>query len=145
MPPFRACFPKKGIKKKGPFSPFGKRPLCHILYPVFTSSNHPQLPQRTDPLAGMHNVADAVVPLIGGVEVRVAAKHHIMKKTGAPICTDAPVCNQTLYELPVDAAFGVVYDLLDFKFVIGHRAKSFLNETMEMVLQVTKNRIIIIL
>ena len=105
----------------------------------------PQLPQRTDPLAGMHNVADAVVPLIGGVEVRVAAKHHIMKKTGAPICTDAPVCNQTLYELPVDAAFGVVYDLLDFKFVIGHRAKSFLNETMETVLQMTKNKIIIVL
>ena len=41
-------FSEKGHKKKGPFSPFGKRPLCHILYPVFTSSNHPQLPQRTD-------------------------------------------------------------------------------------------------
>ena len=47
--------------------------------------------------------------------------------------------------MPIDAAFGVVYDLLEFKFVIGHRAKSFLNETMEMVLQVAKNRIIIIL
>ena len=45
----------------------------------------------------------------------------------------------------MNAAFGVVYDLLDFKFVIGHRAKSFLNETIETVLQVTKNRIIIIL
>ena len=42
-------------------------------------------------------------------------------------------------------SFMIVYDLFDFKFVIGHRAKSFLNETMEMVLQVTKNRIIIIL
>ena len=68
----------------------------------------------------MHDVADAVVPLIGRAEVCVAAKHHIMKKTGAPVCTDAPVCDQTLYELPVDAAFGVVYDLLDFKFIIGH-------------------------
>ena len=105
----------------------------------------PQLPQRADPLTGMYDVADAVVPLIGRAEVCVAAKHRIMKKTGAPVCTDAPVCDQTLYELPVDAAFGVVYDLLDFKFVIGHRAKSFLNETIETVLQVTKNRIIIIL
>ena len=93
----------------------------------------------------MHDVADAVVTLIGRAEVRVTAEQRIMKKTGAPVCTDAPVCDQTLYELSVDAAFGVIYDLLDFKFVIGHRAKSFLNETMEMVLQVTKNRIIIIL
>ena len=106
---------------------------------------HPQLPQRADPLAWMHDVADAVVALVGCAEVCVAAKHRIMKKTGAPVCTDAPVSDQALYELSVDAAFGVVYDLLDFKFVIGHRAKSFLNETMEMVLQVTKNRIIIIL
>ena len=105
----------------------------------------PQLPQRADPLTGMHDVADAVVTLIGRAEVHVTAEHRIMKKTGAPVCTDAPVCDQTLYELPVDAAFGIVYDLFDFKFVIGHRAKSFLNETMEMVLQVTKNRIIIIL
>ena len=105
----------------------------------------PQLPQRADPLTGMHDVADAVVLLIGRAEVCVAANYRIMKKTGAPGCTDAPVCDQTLYELPVDAAFGIVYDLFDFKFVIGHRAKSFLNETMEMVLQVTKNRIIIIL
>ena len=93
----------------------------------------------------MHDVTDAVVPLIGRAEIRVAAKHRIVKKTGAPVCTDAPVCDQTLYELPIDAAFGVVYDLFDFKFVIGHRAKSFLNETMEMVLQVTKNRVIIYL
>lgn len=105
----------------------------------------PQFPQRADPLTGMHDVTDAVVPMIGRAEVCIAAKHRIMKKTGAPVCTDAPVCDQTLYELSVDAAFGVIYDLLDFKFVIGHRAKSFLNETMEMVLQVTKNRIIIIL
>ena len=105
----------------------------------------PQLPQRTNPLTGMYDVTDTVVPLIGCAEVCMAAKHRIMKKTGAPVCTDAPVCDQTLYELPVDAAFGVVYDLFDFKFVIGHRAKSFLNETMEMVLQVAKNRIIIIL
>ena len=68
----------------------------------------------------MHDVADAVVTLIGRAEVRVSAKHRIMKKTGAPVCTDVPVCDQTLYELPVDAAFGVVYDLLDFKFIIGH-------------------------
>ena len=99
----------------------------------------PHLPQRADPLTGMHDVTDAVVPMIGRAEVCIAAKRRIMKKTGAPVCTDAPVCDQTLYE------FGVIYDLLDFKFVIGHRAKSFLNETMEMVLQVTKNRIIIIL
>ena len=105
----------------------------------------PQFPQRADPLTGMHDVTDAVVPMIGRAEVCIAAKHRIMKKPGAPVCTDAPVCDQTLYELSVDAAFGVIYDLLDFKFVIGHRAKSFLNETMEMVLQVTKNRIIIIL
>ena len=85
----------------------------------------PQLPQRADPLTGMHDVADAVVALVGCAEVRVAAKHRIMKKTGAPVCTDAPVCDQTLYELPVDAAFGVVYDLLDFKFVIGHDRDSF--------------------
>ena len=100
----------------------------------------PQFPQRADPLTGMHDVTDAVVPMIGRAEVCIAAKRRIMKKTGAPVCTDAPVCDQTLYELPVNAAFWVVYDLLDFKFVIGHRAKSFLNETMEMVLQVTKNR-----
>ena len=93
----------------------------------------------------MHDVTDAVVPMIGRAEVCIAAKRRIMKKTGAPVCTDAPVCDQTLYELPVNAAFWVVYDLLDFKFVIGHRAKSFLNETIETVLQVTKNRIIIIL
>ena len=105
----------------------------------------PQLPQRADPLTGMHDVADAVVTLIGRAEVRVTAEHRIMKKTGAPVCTDAPVCDQTLYELPVDAAFGIVYDLFDFKFVIGHRAKSFLNETMETVLQMTKNKIIIVL
>ena len=105
----------------------------------------PQLPQRADPLTGMHDVADAVVTLIGRAEVRVTAEHRIMKKTGAPVCTDAPVCDQTLYELPVDAAFGVVYDLLDFKFIIGHRAKSFLNETVETVLQISKNKVIIIL
>ena len=105
----------------------------------------PQLPQRADPLTGMYDVADAVVPLIGRAEVCVAAKYRIMKKTGAPVCTDAPVCDQTLYELPVDAAFGVVYDLLDFKFIIGHRAKSFLYETVETVLQISKNKVIIIL
>lgn len=105
----------------------------------------PQFPQRADPLTGMHDVTDAVVPLVGRPEVCVAAKHCIMKKTGAPVCTDAPVCDQTLYELPVDAAFGVVYDLLDFKFIIGHRAKSFLNDTIELFLQMTKNRVIIIL
>lgn len=105
----------------------------------------PQLLQRADPLTGMYDVADAVVPLIGRAEVCVAAKYRIMKKTGAPVCTDAPVCDQTLYELPVDAAFGVVYDLLDFKFIIGHRAKSFLNETVETVLQISKNKVIIIL
>lgn len=87
----------------------------------------PQLPQRADPLTGMHNVADAVVPLVGRSEVCVAAKHRIMKKTGAPVCTDAPVCDQTLYELPVDAAFGVVYDLLDFKFVFSHGVHPFLS------------------
>lgn len=87
---------------------------------------HPQLPQRADPLAGMHDVADTVVPLVGRPEVCVAAKHHIMKKTGAPVCTDVPVCDQTLYELPVDAAFGVVYDLLDFKFVFSHGVHPFL-------------------
>ena len=80
----------------------------------------PQFTQRAYPLTGMHDVADAVIPLVGRPEVCVAAKHRIMKKTGTPVCTDAPVCDQTLYELPVDAAFGVVYDLLDFKFVIGH-------------------------
>lgn len=48
-----------------------------------------------------------------------------MKKTGAPVCTDAPVCDQTLYELPVDAAFGIVYDLLDFKFVFSHGVHPF--------------------
>ena len=85
----------------------------------------PQLPQRANPLTGMHDVADAVVTLIGRAEVRVAAKHRVMKKTGAPVCTDPPVCDQTLYELPVDAAFGVIYDLLDFKFVIGHDRDSF--------------------
>ncbi|MFR7744616.1 MAG: hypothetical protein ACLU3I_16140 [Acutalibacteraceae bacterium] len=51
----------------------------------------PQLPQRADPLAGMYDVTDTVVPLIGRAEVCVAAKHRIMKKTGAPVCTDAPV------------------------------------------------------
>ena len=93
----------------------------------------------------MYDVADAVVPLIGRAEVCVAAKHRIMKKTGAPVCADAPVCDQTLYELPVDAALGVVYDLLEFEFIIGHRAKSFLNETVETVLQISKNKVIIIL
>ena len=87
----------------------------------------PQLPQRADPLAGMYDVTDTVVPLIGRAEVRVTAEHRIMKKTGAPVCTDAPVCDQILYELPVDAAFGVVYDLLDFKFVFSHGVHPFLS------------------
>ena len=87
----------------------------------------PQFPQRADPLTGMHDVTDAVVPLVGRPEVCVAAKHRIMKKTGAPVCTDAPVCDQTLYELPVDAAFGVVYDLLDFKFIFSHGVHPFLS------------------
>ena len=79
-----------------------------------------QLSQRADPLSGMYDVADAVKPLVGCAEVGVAAKHRIMKKTGASVCADVPVCNQTLYELSVDAAFWVVYDLLDFQFVISH-------------------------
>lgn len=87
----------------------------------------PQFPQRADPLTGMHDVTDAVVPMIGRAEVCIAAKHRIMKKTGAPVCTDAPVCDQTLYELPVDAAFGVIYDLLDFKFVFSHGVHPFLS------------------
>ena len=87
----------------------------------------PQLPQRADPLTGMHDVADAVVAPVGCAEIRVAAEHHIMKKTGAPVCADAPVCDQTLYELSVDAAFGVVYDLLDFKFVFSHGVHPFLS------------------
>ena len=53
----------------------------------------PQLPQRADPLTGMHDVTDAVVALIGRAEVRVTAEHRIMKKTGAPVCADAPVCD----------------------------------------------------
>ena len=48
-----------------------------------------------------------------------------MKKTGAPVCADAPVCDQTLYELSVDAAFWVVYDLLDFKFIFSHDVHPF--------------------
>ena len=80
----------------------------------------PELLQRADPLTGMYDVADAVVPLIGRAEIRVAAKYRVMKKTGAPVCTDAPVCDQALYELPIDAAFGIVYDLLDFKFIFRH-------------------------
>lgn len=87
----------------------------------------PQLPQRADPLAGMYDVTDTVVPLIGRAEVRVTAEHRIMKKTGAPVCTDPPVCDQTLYELPVYAAFWVVYDLLDFKFVFSHGVHPFLS------------------
>lgn len=87
----------------------------------------PQLPQRTNPLTGMHDVADAVVPLVGRPEVCVAAKHRIMKKTGTPVCTDASVCDQALYELSVDAAFGVVYDLFDFKFVFSHDIHPFLS------------------
>lgn len=87
----------------------------------------PQLPQQADPLAGMYDVTDTVVPLIGCAEVCIAAKHRIMKKTGAPVCTDAPVCDQALYELPVDAAFGVVYDLLDFKFIFSHGVHPFLS------------------
>ena len=87
----------------------------------------PQFPQRADPLTGMHDVTDAVVALIGRAEVRVTAEHRIMKKTGAPVCTDAPVCDQALYELPVDAAFGVVYDLLDFKFIFSHGVHPFLS------------------
>ena len=43
----------------------------------------PQLPQRADPLAGMHDVTDAVVALVGCAEIRVAAEHRIMKKAGA--------------------------------------------------------------
>ena len=53
----------------------------------------PQLPQRADPPTGMYDVADAVIPLIGRAEVRIAAKYCVMKKTGAPVCTDAPVCD----------------------------------------------------
>ena len=87
----------------------------------------PQLPQRADPLTGMYDVADAVIPLIGRAEVRVAAEHRIMKKTGAPVCTDAPVCDQTLYELPVNAAFWVVYDLLEFELVFSHGVHPFLS------------------
>ena len=87
----------------------------------------PQFPQRADPLTGMHDVADAAVALIGRAEVCVAAKHRIMKKTGTPVCTDASVCDQALYELPVDAAFGVIYDLLDFKFVFSHGVHPFLS------------------
>ena len=71
----------------------------------------------------MHDVTDAVVPLVGRPEVCVAAKHCIMKKTGASVCTDAPVCDQTLYELPVDAAFGVVYEIRYNKLRKLKRAK----------------------
>ena len=74
----------------------------------------------------MHDVTDAAVALIGRAEVRVTAEQRIMKKTGAPVCTDPPVCDQTLYELSVYAAFWVVYDLLDFKFVFSHGVHPFL-------------------
>ena len=65
----------------------------------------PELLQRADPLTGMYDVADAVVPLIGRAEVCVAAKYRIMKKTGAPVCTDAPVCDHRRTPRPAKSAY----------------------------------------
>ena len=73
-----------------------------------------------DPLAGINGVSQAVEAQVRGAEIGVGAEDGKTKKTGAPACADAPVCDQGLEKLPVDAAAWVGYELLDFKLVVWH-------------------------
>ena len=45
-----------------------------------------------DPFTGIYCISNAVYAKIGSAEICIVAKHHIIKKAGAPICANAPVC-----------------------------------------------------
>ena len=47
----------------------------------------------TNPLTGVYSIADTVYAEIRGAEVRIVAKHRIIKKAGTPACANAPVCH----------------------------------------------------
>ena len=46
-----------------------------------------------DPFTGVYSIADTVYAEIRGAEVRIVAKHRIIKKAGTPACANAPVCH----------------------------------------------------
>ena len=79
-----------------------------------------QLTDPADPLARVDSVGDAVQPAVRGSEVGVGAEDGIIKKTGASVGSDAPVCDQGLNKFSVDAAAWIVHDLFKFKLVFGH-------------------------
>ena len=77
--------------------------------------------QRTDPLAGVDGVADAVHPTVRGAEVGIGTEDGKIKKTGASVIgADAPVCDQGLDKLPVDPTAWVVHNLFDFQLIFSH-------------------------
>ena len=46
-----------------------------------------------DPFTGVYGIADTVYAEIRSTEVRIVAKHRVIKKTGTPACANAPVCH----------------------------------------------------
>lgn len=47
----------------------------------------------TDPLTGVYGIADTVYAEIRSAEVRIVAKHRVIKKTRTPAYANAPVCH----------------------------------------------------
>ena len=50
-------------------------------------------------------------------KLALGAEHDKIKEPGASAHANAPVCYQGLYELPVDPAAWIVYDLFDLKCI----------------------------
>ena len=80
-----------------------------------------QFADPADPLTGINSIGDAIQPAVRGSEVGVGAEYGIIKKTGASVGSDAPVCDQGLDKFSVDAAAWVVHGLLDFKLIFWHK------------------------
>ena len=67
-----------------------------------------------DPFSRRNQVGDAFPSAVGGAEVSIGAKGHVIKKIGASVCTDVPIFHKGADKFAVDAAAWIIHDLLNF-------------------------------
>ena len=63
-----------------------------------------KLCRRTDPFSRPNQIGDALQPAVGGAEVSIGAKCHVIKKIGASVGTDVPIFHKGADKFAVDAA-----------------------------------------
>lgn len=62
----------------------------------------------------MDKIRRALDALIGRTEIGKGTKDDIIKKTGASMGMEAPVCDQGLDKFSVNPAAGIVHQLFEF-------------------------------